>query len=44
MELHESKGMETGSQTEEKPALPASGVTKEEPEDEVIANPSTGDQ
>lgn len=44
MELHKSKEMESGSQTEEKPALPANGVANEEPEDQVIANSSTGDQ
>jgi len=44
MELHETRGMETGSQAEEKPALAASGVAKEGPEDEVLANPITGDQ
>ena len=44
MELHEIRGMETGSQAEEKPVLAASGVAKEGPEDEVLANPITGDQ
>ena len=44
MELHETSGRETGSQAEEKPALAASGVAKEGPEDEVLANPITGDQ